>query len=78
MFGGNFSDYRSGQFFNTSLYLLFGMVAAIEVHLASASQQPAEELSSGRLASDAESLWRDKLINSGANVSHHDFSKPLI
>jgi len=33
MIGANFSDYRNAQFCNTTLYLLFGIVAAIEVSM---------------------------------------------
>jgi putative inorganic carbon (hco3(-)) transporter len=64
--GGNFSDYRSGQFFNTSLFLLFGTVAGIEVHMASATHREAEELSGKRLETDVESFWADKFIKSQA------------
>jgi len=30
LFGANFSDYRSGPFFNTTLFLIFGCVAAMD------------------------------------------------
>ena len=78
IFGGNFSDYRSGQFFNTTLFLLFGTVAGIEAHMASATHQSAEEPWSGRLESDVEPLRWDKLMSSEANVTYHGASKPLI
>jgi O-antigen ligase len=32
VFGANFSDYRSGPFFNAALFLLFGCVAAMDPH----------------------------------------------
>src|SRR5262249_36026384 len=32
---GNFGDHRNNPFFNTVLFLLFGTVAGIEVHMAS-------------------------------------------
>jgi len=34
MIGANFSDYRSGRFHNTVLFLLFGAVARIDVQAA--------------------------------------------
>jgi hypothetical protein len=66
MFGGNFSDYRSGQFFNTSLFLLFGTVAGIEVQMASATHRAAGELSSRRFEPDVESFWADRFVKSQA------------
>jgi O-antigen ligase len=47
----NFGDYRSGAFYNTALYLLFGTVAGIEVHMALPTHRLREEPSSGQLSS---------------------------
>jgi O-antigen ligase len=46
----NFGDYRSGGFYNTALYLLFGTVAGIEVHMALPTHRLREEPSSGQLS----------------------------
>src|SRR5262249_7104522 len=49
IFGGNVGDYRSGPFFNTVLYLLFGTVAGIEVHMALSTHRWQDESSSGQV-----------------------------
>src|SRR5262249_5513613 len=41
--GGNFSDYRTAPFINTVLYLLFGTIAGIEVHMALPTRRLREE-----------------------------------
>ena len=47
--GGYFSDYRAAQFFNTTLFLLFGTVAGIEVQMASSTSVPQDTEADGTL-----------------------------
>jgi hypothetical protein len=49
MFGGNFSDYRSGPFFNTVIFVLFGTVSRLEVHIASLTHESVEKVRGGQV-----------------------------
>jgi O-antigen ligase len=64
VFGGNFSDYRSGQFFNTSLVLLFGTVAAIDLQMASAARRAAQERSRRKFESALGTFTRAQMVKS--------------
>ena len=53
LFGANFSDYRSGPFHNTALYILFGAVAAMAVpKVRQNALSPAPPSMLGRMTSD--------------------------
>jgi putative inorganic carbon (hco3(-)) transporter len=47
--GGNFSDYRHGQFCNTALFLLFGTIARMDMQLAFSTQQSREGNRGGQM-----------------------------
>jgi O-antigen ligase len=49
IFGGNVGDYRHVQFFNTVLFLLFGTVTGIEMHMALPTHQLREETGNGQV-----------------------------